>query len=178
MYRSKKIALTIPCRNEERLIGPTLESVPESIDRIYVVDDGSTDDTIAQVEKRRKVDPRVELLVHEVNQGVGQAIITGYLQSSRDDYDITVVVGGDNQMPMDQVEDLLDPLVDGVADYTKGNRFLMADERAHDMPKTRFFGNALLSIMTKMASGYYKIFDRSEERRVGKECRSRWSPYH
>ena len=128
MYRSKQIALTIPCRNEERLIGPTREAVPESIDRIYVVDDGSTDDTRAQVEKRRSVDPRVELLVHEVNQGVGQAIITGYLQASRDDYDITVVVGGDHQMPMEQIPELLDPIVDGEADYTKGNRFLMPDE--------------------------------------------------
>ena len=159
MYRSKKIALTIPCRNEERLIGPTLESVPESIDRIYVVDDGSTDGTRERVDKRRAVDPRVELLVHEENQGVGQAIITGYQQSSKDSYDITVVVGGDNQMPLDQVEDLLDPIVDGSVDYTKGNRFLMADEGADDMPRTRFLGNALLSIMTKMASGYYKIFD-------------------
>ena len=159
MYKSKKIALTIPCRNEERLIGPTLEAVPESIDRIYVVDDGSTDGTRECVEKVRAIDPRIELLVHEQNQGVGQAIITGYLQASKDDYDITVVIGGDNQMPLDQVEDLLDPLVDGSVDYTKGNRFLMADEGADDMPKTRFFGNALLSIMTKMASGYYKIFD-------------------
>ena len=159
MHRDKKIALAIPARNEECLIGPTLKAVPESIDRVYVVDDGSTDATRQQVEKFMAVDPRIELVVHEKNKGVGQAIISGYLRSSADNYDITVVVGGDNQMPFDQVEDLLDPLIDGDADYTKGNRFLMADESLQDMPLTRMVGNALLSIMTKMASGYYKIFD-------------------
>ena len=159
MYRGKKIALTIPARNEERLIGPTLESVPETIDRIYVIDDGSTDGTQAQIKKYSAADPRIELLVHAGNKGVGQAIISGYLRSSQDGYDITVVVGGDNQMPLEQVEDLLDPLVDEQVEYTKGNRFMMADEGLKDMPWTRMFGNALISIMTKMASGYYKIFD-------------------
>ena len=159
MHRGKKIALTIPARNEERLIGPTLESVPETIDRVYVVDDGSTDSTREIVEKYTAIDPRVELLSHDGNKGVGQAIITGYERSSQDGYDITVVVGGDNQMPLEQVEDLLDPIVDGQVDYTKGNRFLLADEGLEDMPWTRMIGNALISIMTKMASGYYKIFD-------------------
>ena len=159
MHRGNKIALTIPAHNEERLIGPTLEGVPETVDRIYVVDDGSTDKTREIVQKYAAIDPRVELLVHEVNKGVGQAIITGYLQASADHYNITVVVGGDNQMPLEQVEDLLDPIVDGRADYTKGNRFLMPDVGLKDMPMTRFFGNALISIMTKMASGFYKIYD-------------------
>lgn len=159
MYKGKKIALTIPAHNEERLIGPTLEGVPETVDRIYVVDDGSTDKTCEIVKKYAAIDPRVELLVHEGNKGVGQAIITGYLQASADDYDITVVVGGDNQMPLEQVEDLLDPIIEGRADYTKGNRFLMPDVGLKDMPLKRFFGNALISIMTKMASGFYKIYD-------------------
>ena len=111
--------------DEERLIGPTLESVPEIIDRIYVIDDGSTDGTVAAVGKHAAVDPRVELIEHGESKGVGQAIITGYWRASEDDYDIAVVVGGDHQMPLEQVEDLLEPIVDGQADYTKGNRFLM-----------------------------------------------------
>lgn len=159
MFREKKIALVIPARNEERLIGPTLEEVPGTIDRVYVIDDGSQDRTAAIVEERAAVDPRVELVRHETNMGVGQAIITGYRRSSEDGYDITVVVGGDNQMPLDQVEDLLNPIVDGQADYTKGNRFLMPDFRLEDMPWTRLFPNALISALTKIASGYYKIFD-------------------
>jgi len=77
VHKGKKIALTIPAHNEERLIGPTLERVPETVDRIYVVDDGSTDKTCEIVKKYAAIDPRVELLVHEGNKGVGQAIITG-----------------------------------------------------------------------------------------------------
>ena len=159
MYKDNKIALVIPALNEERLIGATLEAVPETIDRIYVIDDGSEDQTAEIVRKRGEIDPRVELLRHQKNQGVGAAIITGYLQASADDYDISVVVGGDHQMPLEVVEDLLEPIVRGAADYTKGNRFLMPSVGLEGMPWTRFIGNAIISIMTKMASGYYKIYD-------------------
>ena len=159
MYKDNKIALVIPALNEERLIGATLEAVPETIDRIYVIDDGSEDQTAEIVRKRGEIDPRVELLQHQKNQGVGAAIITGYLQASADDYDISVVVGGDHQMPLEVVEDLLEPIVRGAADYTKGNRFLMPSVGLEGMPWTRFIGNAIISIMTKMASGYYKIYD-------------------
>jgi glycosyltransferase involved in cell wall biosynthesis len=159
VYRGKSIALVIPARNEERLIGPTLESVPELVDHVYVIDDGSTDGTGVQVDRVRAADPRVELIRHDRNQGVGQAIITGYRRSSQQGYDIAVVVGGDHQMPMEQIPDLLDPLVDGHVDYTKGNRFLMPETGLEDMPWSRFLGNALISIMTKIASGYYKVFD-------------------
>ncbi|MEW6752657.1 MAG: glycosyltransferase family 2 protein [Candidatus Latescibacterota bacterium] len=159
MYRGKRIALVVPAHNEQRLIGPTLEGVPEAIDQIYVVDDASQDATAHIVEERALADPRVTLLRHERNQGVGQGIITGYLQASRDGCDIAVVVGGDNQMPLEQVGDLLDPVVEGQADYSKGNRFLMPNAGLEDMPWTRLIPNALISAMTKVASGYYKVFD-------------------
>ena len=159
MYKGEKIALVIPAHNEERLIGATLERVPETIDRIYVVDDASLDQTGDIVRKYAEIDQRVELIRHEKNKGVGAAIITGYLQASADDYDISVVVGGDNQMPLEVVEDFLEPIVNGEIDYTKGNRFLMPAVGLEGMPWTRFIGNAILSIMTKMASGYYKIYD-------------------
>lgn len=159
MYRQKRVALVIPARNEERLIGPTLAAVPDLVDRIFVVDDGSRDSTAEVVRQTAAADPRVALLSHEQNQGVGQAIITGYKQASREGYDVTVVVGGDNQMPLDQVEDLIVPIVEGRADYTKGNRFLMPDAGLEDMPWTRLIPNAFISALTKMASGFYKVFD-------------------
>ena len=159
MYKDKKISLVIPAHNEERLIGPTLEGVPETIDRVYVIDDASQDSTCEVVEKYALIDPRVELIRHEVTKGVGAAIITGYQRSSADGYDIAVVVGGDNQMPLEVVEELLEPVASGEVDYTKGNRFLMPQVGLDGMPWTRFIGNALISIMTKMASGYYKIYD-------------------
>ncbi|MFH1571932.1 MAG: glycosyltransferase family 2 protein [Gemmatimonadota bacterium] len=159
MYRDRKVGLAIPARNEERLIGPTLDAVPEYVDRVYVVDDGSTDGMVELVRQRAARDPRIELLQHDRNRGVGQAIITGYRRASQEACDLVVVTGGDNQMPMEQIGDLLDPLVDGQADYTKGNRFLMPDIGLEDMPWSRMIPNALISIMTKVASGYYKIFD-------------------
>lgn len=159
MYREKRIALSIPAYNEERLIRATLEAVPVEIDGIYVVDDGSLDNTADVVRQVCDLDPRIVLIEHGKNRGVGQAIITGYQKASEAGFDIVVVTGGDHQMPMEQIPNLLDPLVDGVADYTKGNRFLMPESGLKDMPWSRFIGNALISIMTKMASGYYKIYD-------------------
>ena len=159
MYRNHKIGLAIPAYNEERLIGPTLDSIPDIVDVVYVVNDCSLDDTAKVVCERAEKDPRIVLVEHEENQGTGGGIITGYLRASEAGCDICVVTGGDHQMPMEQIPELLDPIVDGEADYTKGNRFLMPDEGLEDMPMTRMLPNAIISLMTKMASGFYKIFD-------------------
>jgi len=159
MYRGRTIALVIPAYNEEKLIRPTLEEIPGLLDKIYVVDDGSTDALAKIVEEISKKDKRVSLLRHPRNLGPGQAIITGYLQSSRDEYDITVVVGGDHQMPLEEVPKFLDPLIDSQADYTKGNRFLLWDITRQKMPKIRILGNIMITALTKIASGYYKIMD-------------------
>ena len=159
MYRGKTIALTAMALNEERLIRPTLESIPDFVDRVYFVDDGSTDNTLSIAREIAARDTRIEVIQHETNLGVGQSIITGYRHSAADGNDITVVVAGDNQMPMEQIVDLVDPIVDGEADYTKGNRFLMPNEGLEDMPWMRMLPNALISFLTKIASGYYKIFD-------------------
>jgi len=161
MYRNKKISLVIPAYNESKLIGKTLENVPELIDRIYVVDDASTDNQNEIILDYAKKDKRIELIKHEKNQGPGGAIITGYLKSSEDGYDIVVVVGGDFQMPLDEVTNFLDPIIDGKVDYTKGNRFLPSryNDTITKMPKIRFFGNWLITAITKIASGYYKVMD-------------------
>lgn len=163
MYRNKRIALVIPAHNEEKLIIPTLDGVPALVDCVYVVDDASTDHTVARVSERATVENRVQLLKHEKNQGPGGAIITGYKQALADDFDIVVVVGGDNQMPLEQICDFLDPLILGVADYAKGNRFmrqrLAIANIPKTMPKSRLVGNAIISALTKVASGYYKIVD-------------------
>ncbi|MBF0524509.1 MAG: glycosyltransferase family 2 protein [Deltaproteobacteria bacterium] len=161
MYRGKKISLVIPAYNEEKLIRPTLENLPELLDQVYVVDDCSPDNQNAVVEACSKKDPRVTLLKHEVNQGPGGAIITGYLQSSLDGHDITVVVGGDNQMDLSEVTNFLDPIIDGRADYTKGNRFLLSklEDTLDKMPKTRLIGNWIITGLTKVASGYYSSMD-------------------
>jgi len=161
MYRNKKISLVIPAYREEKLIELTLKSVPDTIDKIYVVDDCSPDNQNEVVSQCIKEDPRIKLLKHETNQGPGGAIITGYLDSSKDGYDIAVVVGGDNQMPLDEVENFLNPIIDGKADYTKGNRFMLSnmEDTLAKMPKLRLIGNWIITALTKIASGYYKTMD-------------------
>ncbi len=159
MYRNHRIGLVIPARNEERLIGATLDAVPDHVDAIFVVDDGSTDRTAALVEERRAASPRIELLVHGENRGPGAGIVTGYRRAAEAGCEVVAVVGGDNQMPMDQLARLLDPIIDGRADYVKGNRFLEGGNAIDDMPKIRFVGNMIISALTKVSSGYYKIYD-------------------
>ena len=163
MYRDKRIALVIPAYNEERLIRPTLEAVPAAIDRIVVVDDASTDSMPAVVRDCMTRDPRIEMIRHERNTGPGAGIITGYKRVLADGCDIAVVCGGDEQMPLEQATELIDPIVDGRADYTKGNRF-MAGAAAlasipGNMPVSRVIGNMIITMLTKVASGYYKIAD-------------------
>jgi glycosyltransferase involved in cell wall biosynthesis len=159
MYRDKKISLVIPAYNEEKLIRPTLENVPEIYDRVYVVDDASPDNMADVIREMALKDPRIQLLQHSVNSGTGQGIITGYLKSYEEGYDIAVVCGGDAQMPLEETPNLLDPIIDEAIDYTKGNRFMNQGNAFDIMPYTRFWGNTLLSLMTKIASGNYEVFD-------------------
>jgi len=159
MYRNKKIALVIPARNEEKLIKPTILSIPKLVDNIYIIDDGSTDNTSKIVKEFIKKNNKIKLIQHKKNIGPGGAIITGYKQSSKDNNDITVVVGGDNQMPLDQINAFLNPLIDDKADYAKGNRFLIEGNVFEAMPVIRQIGNIIISLLTKIASGFYKIYD-------------------
>lgn len=163
MYAGKHVTLVIPAYNEERLIRPTLEHVPEYVDRIIVVDDASTDGMPDVVRDCAARDARVQLIRHDANRGPGAGIITGYKQVLADGGDIAVVCGGDNQMPLEQIPRLLDPLITDRADYTKGNRFMDRGGAMAmippQMPKTRLFGNMLITLLTKIASGYFKVAD-------------------
>jgi glycosyltransferase involved in cell wall biosynthesis len=157
MYRGKSVAFVIPARNEERLITDTLNGIPDFVDKVYVTDDGSTDGTAAKISAHPS--KKVVLLKHGTTQGPGAAIITGYKAAIEGNFDIAVVCGADNQMPLEQTTDLLDPLVDGKADYAKGNRFMEGGAKLQDMPLKRVIGNTIISLLTKFASGYYKLFD-------------------
>jgi len=161
MYRDKKIALVIPAYNEEKLIGQTLANIPECIDSVYVVDDRSPDNQNSVILSCAEKDRRIHLIKHEENQGPGGAIITGYLRANQDGHDISVVVGGDFQMDLSEVNHLLDPVVEGRADYAKGNRFLLSklQDTLSKMPKIRLVGNWIITVLTKVASGYYKTMD-------------------
>lgn len=158
MYRDHTISVVVPAYNEELLIVDTLESVPDFVDKIYVINDCSKDKTQEKIDAYLPKDTRVVSLPHTVNQGVGAAIVTGYRASAADGIDIAAVMAGDNQMDPDFLPELLDPIIDGKVDYTVGNRLTNPNYRA-GMSKWRFFGNSILSLLTKIASGYWQMSD-------------------
>lgn len=157
-YRDHTIAVIVPAYNEQLLIGETLESIPSFVSKIYVVDDCSKDDTWNIIQEHAKNDSRIVPIHHEENQGVGAAIVTGYKKAMEDGIDIAAVMAGDNQMDPAFLPALLDPIVDGKCDYTMGNR-LISPEYRKGMSKWRFFGNSILTFLTKMASGYWQMMD-------------------
>ncbi|NJE30332.1 glycosyltransferase family 2 protein [Thermococcus sp. 18S1] len=158
MYKGHKIGVVVPAYNEEKLIEKTLSGIPDYVDRIYVIDDASTDNTSQVVQKIMKKDTRVTLIKHETNKGVGGAIITGYKKGIEEGMDILVVMAGDNQMEPKDLPALLDPIIERDIDFTKGNRFLRKDYELR-MPLWRRFGTFLLDWLTKIASGYWHISD-------------------
>lgn len=158
MYKNAKVAVVVPAFNEEEQIVKVIEGMHPCVDKIIIVDDASTDKTKDVVEEISKGDDRIVLIVHPVNQGVGGAIATGYKWARDNDFDAVAVMAGDNQMDANDLPALLDPVIAGEADYTKANRLVY--ENAYQMiPKKRFWGNAILSLMTKIASGYWHISD-------------------
>jgi len=158
VYKGKKISIIIPAYNEERLIIPTIMGIPDLVDKVFVIDDGSKDLTPDLVQ--RLDDPKINLIKLEKNQGVGNAIKVGYIASLQHNMDIVAVVGADHQFDLEQLPLLLDPIVNDEADYTKGNRFLVDAKEV--MPNKRYFGNIFLSILTRMGSGVHKIFDTQD----------------
>ena len=158
MYLQKTIAVVVPAYNEEALIATTLTTIPSLVDTIIVVDDKSNDTTAKIIREAEKKDKRIIFLQHEVNQGVGGAIITGYKKAMELETDITVVMAGDGQMDPNDLTNILKPVAKGAVDYTKGNRLFQGD--AWNMiPHYRYFGNSFLSLLTKIASGYWHIAD-------------------
>ena len=205
MYRGHTIGVVVPAYNEEGFVGDVIDTMPDYVDRVYVIDDCSQDRTWEEIrehaenanerartrgtvavddelepipndelepipveieERAPKVqadgglvfDPRVVPIQHDQNRGVGGAIKTGYQRALEDEIDITAVMGGDGQMDSDILHTFLDPIVEDEADYAKGNRLLYKEYR-QGMSKWRFFGNSVLTFLTKISSGYWKTMD-------------------
>ncbi|SFC19290.1 Glycosyltransferase involved in cell wall bisynthesis [Halobiforma haloterrestris] len=195
MYRDATVGVVLPAYDEEGFVGDVIRDMPDYVDRIYAIDDQSTDGTWTEILEaaradagdgrpaRERSDPDTDRLVadggtaalesrayvherigrvvpiqHRENRGAGGAIKTGYLAARADGVDATVTVDADGQMDLSRMPRLLDPIVEGEADYAKGNRLLSAEYRAA-MPRFRFVGNAMLSFLTKVAAGYWKTMD-------------------
>ena len=149
MWQSKKIAVIVPAYEEARLIGRMLRRVPDFVDAVYVVDDASADGTS---EAARAVgDPRVRVIRHADNQGVGAAIRSGYQRALDEAADVLVVMAGDDQMDPSDLARLIAPVVAGSADYVKGSRF--EHREARRMPLARRAGSRVLSFATRLATG-------------------------
>lgn len=158
MYKGKSVAVVVPCYKEETQIGKVIETMPELVDKIVVIDDCSPDRTSEVVQQYAARDPRVVPIRHEVNQGVGGAIATGYKWARDNGMDAAVVMAGDGQMDPADLPSLLDPVVDEGVNYSKGNRLIWRGSYKL-IPKRRFFGNSILSLLTKIASGYWHVAD-------------------
>jgi len=151
------VAVVIPCYRESHHILDVIAGIGPECSRIYVVDDACPEGTGRLVEAQCR-DPRVRVLYHEQNQGVGGAVMTGYRAALADGAAILVKLDGDGQMDAALIPTLVHPIVAGLADYTKGNRFFDLDGLAA-MPSLRLFGNTALSFVSKFSSGYWDIFD-------------------
>lgn len=156
MYRGHTVAVVVPAYAEETQISGVIQTMPDFVDHIVVVDDCSPDGTSNVV--RKLADPRVVLIRHEINRGVGAAIATGYKWARDNAIALTAVMAGDGQMAPSELRRVLAPLVDDLADYCKGNRFF-SGQAWSAMPRVRFFGNAGLSLLTKFVSGYWHVSD-------------------
>ncbi|WP_245758001.1 glycosyltransferase family 2 protein [Natronobacterium haloterrestre] len=176
MYKGKSIAVVVTAYQEASFVGRVIETVPEFVDRIYAVDDASPDDSwevITRVAERinESTEPGHELAVadggdgrrvvpirHDENRGYGTAVKTGYRRAAADGIDVVAVMNGDGQMDPEILDRIIDPVVTGEADYAKGNRLLYPEDR-EGMSTFRFVGNAMLTGLSKFASGYWTIGD-------------------
>ncbi|MDF1526743.1 MAG: glycosyltransferase family 2 protein [bacterium] len=156
MYRGHKIGVAIPCYNVEGQIAQVLEGIPDFVDLTFPVNDRSTDRTgeILTEYASGKIRP----LDHDHNQGVGGAVVSGWNRCLEEGMDILIKFDGDGQMDPQGISSLIDAIIDSGAKYAKGNRFLHIAE-LYSMPFVRKIGNIILTFLTKMASGYWHIFD-------------------
>lgn len=179
LQRSSRIAVVIPCYRVTRTIEDVIARIGPWAAAIYCVDDACPDDSGGAIEQRC-TDPRIRVIRRPVNGGVGAATIDGYRAALAEGADILAKVDGDGQMDPALVPALIRPIIEGYADYVKGNRFFSAETVAR-MPWLRLIGNAGLSFMTKLSSGYWDLFDPTNgftalEARVARELP--WEKLH
>jgi glycosyltransferase involved in cell wall biosynthesis len=156
MYQEREIAVVVPAYNVAAHIGRVIKGIPDFVDRIIVVEDASTDETADVL--REIDDPRLTVVRHATNRGVGAAMATGFRRALELGADVVVKMDGDDQMDPAFIGALVDPIVRDGYGYTKGNRFLCETE-LDDMPRLRLIGSFALTFLSKLASGYWHVFD-------------------
>jgi len=158
MYKEKSIAIIIPVFNEEKNISSVINSIPDFIDEIIIVDDCSRDNTKQILNKLKGRINRLTIIDRMENGGSGAAKRDGYIYAKDTEHQIFITMDGDGQMDPNEINSLIDPIIDSVTDFTKANRLIYGD--VYDiMPRYRFWGNAILTLFTKIASGYWHVTD-------------------
>lgn len=157
MYQGSTIAIVIPCFKVNNHLLNVVKSIPDWVDRIYLVDDACPENSVRNVQDKLS-DKRVTAIYLSENLGVGGAVKEGYLKCLREKFDIVARIDGDGQMNLQLLSKIIDPLVSGDADFTKGNRFFNIED-LQKMPKKRIFGNLGLSFLSKFSTGYWDIYD-------------------
>jgi glycosyltransferase involved in cell wall biosynthesis len=159
MFRDLKVTVVVPCYNEEKMVGMTVATMPDIVDTIITVNDGSTDDTLNVLHRLATEDPRVIVLDNDRNHGIGYSLVNGFkLALATTDSDIIGVLAGDAQCDPTYIAPMLEELEDEKLDYVKANRFFHRDA-LKAMPRYRQFGNIFISLLTKFSTGYYSISD-------------------
>jgi glycosyltransferase involved in cell wall biosynthesis len=156
VVEGKRVAVVVPAYEEALLVAETISGIPDFVDLVVVVDDCSADDTAEQA--RATGDQRLEVIRHDENRGVGAAIATGYARCRDLGVDVTCVMAADNQMDPEELASLVGPVARGEVEYAKANR-LVSGEAWTLIPRSRYLGNAVLSLLTKIASGYWHVAD-------------------
>jgi dolichol-phosphate mannosyltransferase len=156
-YDNARIAVVIPCYRVSGQIKAVIDGIGPEVERIYCIDDCCPDRSGDHI-RRVVTDKRVRVIDHEANQGVGGAMITGYLAALADGANIVVKLDGDGQMDASLIQSFVQPIIHGYADYTKGNRFFRLED-VQAMPPVRLFGNAALAFLSKFSTGYWNLFD-------------------
>ncbi len=154
---AQRIHVVVPCYRARRHILDVLSAVPDIVTAIHVVDDACPEQTGSHVQSSCS-DPRVRVHFNDRNLGVGGAVLRGYREAMESGADVIVKIDGDGQMDPALIPSFIAPILRGAADYTKGNRFFDLSN-IHRMPALRIFGNAVLSFMAKLSTGYWDIFD-------------------
>ena len=151
------LAVVVPCFRVREHILDVLASIPPEVSKIYVIDDACPDRS-GEFAKGNTSDSRLQFIFHQENQGVGGATISGYREALADGADVVIKIDGDGQMDPLLIPRLLGPILDGKADYAKGNRFNSLEDLSR-MPRIRVLGNAVLSLFSKFSTGYWSIMD-------------------
>lgn len=158
MFQDKTVGVVVPAYNEEKFIGKVIDTMPDFVDKIVIINDKSTDKTGEIIEEYSKKDSRVVPVHNDKNRGNGGALISGYLRALELELDVVAVMDGDGQMDPDDLFNIVLPVIWGEVDYTKGNR-LLEPNVWQVMPRYRFWGNSLLTLLTKFATGYWHLLD-------------------